>query len=512
MGYKEIDITIPVFLQHDELKSRIRKAARINNFSFQIIRKSLDARNKKKISWKYRIGILSDEINEGKADAVPDITPEFRKRRAHVVIVGSGPAGIFSALFLLLSGHKVTLIERGSTVDKRKEAIQSFENTGVFTPENNYAFGEGGAGTFSDGKLTSRTKSINRERNFIYNQFIKAGAPVEISYMTHPHLGTDNLYNITGNLRKYLLELGCQFHFDQMLVDLKTVNNKVVAVLTRGDKIEADYFILAIGHSAFETYRMLMRKEVPFRTKNFAIGFRAEHLQEIINKAQWGYTSLPGVSAAEYRLTSETSDKTPVYSFCMCPGGIVVPATAYEHTNVVNGMSYYKRNNPWANAAVVAGINLEKYLGRSVSPHETIDWLEKLESLFYEFSGGYNAPAATISSFIQGKNTGQLPQSSYPFSLIEADFRVLLPKGIIVPLVEGLTQFCNKLKGYETGIILGLESKTSSPIQALRDPVFMTTGYQNLYLAGEGSGWAGGIISSAADGLKIAQQIAVFSK
>jgi uncharacterized FAD-dependent dehydrogenase len=507
MGYKEFDIKVPVNAHSGELKNIIGRTAHARDFSFQIIKKSLDARNKKKICWLYRIGVISEEITGPNPPEIHTLKPEYRQRNKHVLIVGSGPAGMFSALLLILSGFKVTLVERGSNVESRKKAVQTFETTGRFNDENNYAFGEGGAGTFSDGKLTSRTKSIHTERNFIYDQFILAGAPEEILYMTHPHLGTDNLFIITQNLRKRLTELGCNIHFEQKVEDLKIKDNKVFAAITTMSSIEADYFIMATGHSAFETYRMLIRHGIPFQTKNFAIGFRAEHRREIINMAQWGVADIPGINAAEYRLTSETSDKTPVYSFCMCPGGSVVPATAYKYTNIVNGMSYYERSNPWSNAAVVVGINLEKYFGRKVSALETLDWLEYLESKYYRYAGGYNAPAASISSFLNNKKTGLLPESSYPFTLIETDFNTLLPEKLTHPLKEGLQQFCKKLKGYETGIILGLESKTSSPVQTMRDPVHLNSGLQNLFIAGEGSGWAGGIISSAADGLKIAQRI-----
>jgi uncharacterized protein len=512
MGYKEIEIKLSVNASSDDLRKVVGKALNCSNFSFRILKKSLDARNKKIICWQYRLGVNSEAFQGIDAPVIPTISYESRNRKSHVVVVGSGPAGIFSALLLSLSGYKVTLLERGSNVEARKKSIHSFEMTGRFDPENNYAFGEGGAGTFSDGKLTSRTKSINQERNFIYDQFINAGAPGEIAYMTHPHLGTDNLFRITCNMRRKLIELGCEMQFDQKLIDLSIKHNKIHAAITESGSVEGDYFVLATGHSAYETYRMLIDKGVPFQTKNFAIGFRAEHRQEIINMAQWGIANLPGLQAAEYRLTSESSDRTPVYSFCMCPGGIVVPATAYKNTNVVNGMSFYKRDKPWANAAVVAGVNLERLLKRPVSASETLEWLEELEAGFFKFSNSYNAPAATINDFLENRKTSRLPESSYPFSLVEADFTELLPAQLIQPLKEGLKHFIRKLKGYETGIILGLESKTSSPIQVKREENLLCAGFQNLYIAGEGSGWAGGIISSAADGLRVSQQLMHIAK
>ncbi|MBN1952369.1 MAG: FAD-dependent monooxygenase [Bacteroidales bacterium] len=507
MGYKEIELKVPVSLPEPDLEHYLRKKSGLRDFSFQILRKSLDARNKSNIYWQYRIGFQSSELKSGVKPQAETLVPEFRPRDKQVVIAGTGPAGIFAALFLLKSGFRVSLLERGSRVEKRLESVRNFEKTGNLDRANNYAFGEGGAGTFSDGKLTSRTKSISPERNFIFSELIRHGAPEEIHYMTHPHLGTDNLYRITQNLRKELLELGCQILFDHQLTEVEVSSGSIESCDTPTGRIEADYFILATGHSSYDTYRMLIRKGVAFRPKNFAIGFRAEHLQEVINRAQWGCAKLPNVKAAEYRLTSSTPDNTPVYSFCMCPGGKVVPATAYPHTSVVNGMSYYKRDSKWANAAIVAGINLEKMLGKEVSAEEALFWLEKLEASYFDLYSNYTAPATTIQAFLENKAAKNLPESSYPLGLADADFRDLLPAPVISPLQSGLKQFCKKLKAYETGIILGLESKTSSPVQVLRHPDKLFSTYENLFLAGEASGWSGGIISSAADGLRIAKQI-----
>jgi len=509
MGYKEFDIKVPINIHENEIKQLIGSKTRFKKFTFTIVKKSLDARRKSNIFWQYRIGIVSDEIKGGEKPDIPSLIPDNKKRSKHILIVGTGPSGIFSALLLLQAGFKVTIIERGGKVEERKASIDKFEKTGLFDAANNYCFGEGGAGTFSDGKLTSRTKSITRERNYIFQQFIKAGAPDEIFYMTHPHLGSDNLFRITQNLRKELEEKGCHFHFNTRLEGLKTNGDKVLSVITSSGNIDADSFLIATGHSAFETYRMLMQNKVNFHIKNFALGFRAEHHQEIINIAQWGLPKIPGIKAAEYRLTAPQDLNSTVYSFCMCPGGIVVPAAAYAHTNIVNGMSNYSRDSQYANAAVVVSLNLEKYFGKTVSAIEALEWLEQLESKFFEFSHGFEAPAETISNFLNNGRNSKLPISSYPLGLKEADFNELLPEGLITPLKNGLKEFCSKIKGYDTGIILGLESKSSSPIQVERNPERLNSGYLNLYMVGEGSGWAGGIISSAADGLKAAQQILV---
>jgi len=506
MGYKEVDIRIPVNINDEGLKQFISKKTGINHFNFHIILKSLDARNKKNICWQYRIGIESGEIVSGEVPQFKTIDIPRKNYKQKALVVGSGPAGIFAALVLSVAGMKVTLIERGSQVNTRKKKISDFESKGNFCDSNNYAFGEGGAGTFSDGKLTSRTKSISLERNFIFKTFVDAGAPEEIIYMTHPHIGSDNLFLITSNLRQQFLDNGGEILFDTMFEDILIRENMVRQAVSSAGTIDADYFIVAPGHSAFETYRMLIGRKIPFQIKNFAIGMRAEHPQQLINKAQWGVERLPGIKAAEYRLTATEGIKNPVYSFCMCPGGIVVPATAYKDLNIVNGMSVYQRNNFFANAAVVAGISPYELIGSETTPLIALDWLEKLEHLFYSFSNSYKAPSVRISDFINNKVSQNFSDSSYPLGLISADINELLPQKIIESLKDGLRTFSKKLHGYDNGVLIGLESKTSSPIQVIRNSNY-SSGYENFFVAGEGSGWAGGIVSSAADGIKVAVSI-----
>ncbi|MBN1117801.1 MAG: FAD-dependent monooxygenase [Bacteroidales bacterium] len=507
MGYLEIDIRVPVGMEEEELQFQLSKKTGIEKFSFSILLKSLDARNKRNIAWQYRVGITSDEIITGNIPDIPQLELPVKRYKEKAIVAGSGPAGIFTALVLAESGMQVTLIERGSSVRNRKNAIDHFEQTKEFSEQNNYAFGEGGAGTFSDGKLTSRTKGISKEKNFIFQKFIKCGGPQEIMYMTHPHLGSDNLLGITEKLRAELINLGGNILFDTLVTGIKKVDDEVTGVETETGVFEADYVVFAPGHSAYETYRMLIRAGIPFQTKNFAIGMRAEHKQELINRAQWGVKSLPGVKAAEYRLTASDEANKPVYSFCMCPGGIVVPSTAYKNSNTVNGMSLYKRNNNMANAAVVAGLHPDEVLGVDTSVLATLDWLETLEQKFFNYAKSYDAPAVRIQDFINNKVSQNFPESSYPFSLLSADLNELLPKRIIESLKTGLQNFSKKLRGYEDGVLIGLESKTSSPIQVLRDRDRLNAGFVNFYIAGEGSGWAGGIVSSAADGIKVAMKI-----
>lgn len=520
MGYREYDLSLPVGAGEAELRSALAKKAGIKDFSYTVALKSLDARHKGRIQWLYRVGLSSPAFQGGEPPRPPTLKP-IRAPGAkgpdapRVVVAGTGPAGIFSALYLARAGFKVSVLERGGPVERRKAALDAFESGGPFPAEDNYSFGEGGAGTFSDGKLSSRTKGIGAEREYLYDEFIAAGAPDEIRYMTHPHVGSDLLYGMTARLRRALIEAGGEILFDARLSDLVAdggrapagPGGRLRAVETAKGRLEADAFLLACGHSAYETQRMLMSRGVPFRPKNFALGFRAEHRQELINRAQWGAPKLPGVKAAEYRLAAQSGERG-VYSFCMCPGGTVVPAAAYADASTVNGKSDYARDGSYANAAVVAGLSAGELLGPEARAEDCLDWLEGLERSYKEFTGDWRVPAMRIQDFLEGRAGSGPLASSYPLGLAPADLAELLPPPLVGPLREGLAAFCRKLRGYEDGIILGLESKTSASIQALRDPERYTAGFENLYLAGEGSGWSGGIVSSAADGLRAARALA----
>jgi len=507
LGFREITLNLPTDYTENDLKSAIGKKLGLRKFSWLLESKSLDARKKSNIHWQIRAGVMSEELRGGEPLIYPSLEITRKKRKTRALVVGSGPAGFFTALVLQRAGFNTVLIERGSAVDRRSAGIREFEATGIFDPINNYAFGEGGAGTFSDGKLTSRTKNIGKEKQFILSSYIRAGAPKEIEYLAHPHLGTDHLRLIVVRLRKEFLELGGEMRFETPLTDLIVKNGEVTAGVTSVGEIPAEVVVIAPGHSAHETYRMLMKNGVRFRTKNFAIGCRVEHPQELINMAQWGKFSLPGVKAAEYRLTAREDGYLPVYTFCMCPGGVVVPATAYAAANIVNGMSRYRRSGRFANAACVAGINLDSLLKRPVEPLEALDWLGKLEQRFYQYAGGYQAPFTTVAGFIGQKTPSGTAESSYPLGLLPAPLWELLPVEISRSIARGLSVFNRKLRGFETGIILGLESKTSSPVQALRETDRRCPGFSNLYLTGEGSGWSGGIISSGVDGIRTALAI-----
>lgn len=511
MGYKEITLQLPTGFGPDELKQRIEKTLDIRDFSYQIDSKSLDARKKSHIHWLVKVGVASRHIPGPDPEPTPELTIPYRKRNQRVIVVGSGPAGFFAAYVLQKAGFDTVIIERGTDVSRRADGISRFERTGAFDPNGNYAFGEGGAGTFSDGKLTSRTKRISLEKQFMLDSYIRAGAPEEIRYLAHPHLGSNILKKIVVNLRKDYLRIGGDLRFETKIEDLtgqsgRTVNTVTDAV-TPAETVPGDYFLIAPGNAAHDTCRMLIKNGVLFQTKSFAIGCRVEHPQELINLAQWGTEKLPGVKAAEYRLTFRETGVLPVYTFCMCPGGVIVPATAYQDTNIVNGMSRYQRDGRFANAACVAAVHPDQLTGKKASPLEILDWLGALEEKFYRFSGGFQAPSCSIRDFINETEPAALPESSYPLGLTPAPLWELLPKDISLSIREGLRNFSRKIRGFETGLIMGLESKTSSPIQALRDENRLCPGFDNLYLIGEGSGHSGGIISSGADGIRTALRI-----
>ena len=507
MGYKEITLKMPTDYSEAQLQKEIENTLKIKNFSYHIARKSLDARKKGNIHWNLGISVLSDEIEGGEPVVPPSLTIPYRKRKQKVVVVGSGPAGFFSAFVLQKAGYDVTLIERGSPVQKRAESIRTFEKTGIFSPAGNYAFGEGGAGAFSDGKLTARSKHLHKEKRFMIDSFIQAGAPEEIAYLSHPHIGSDHLKTIVRNLSKEFRTIGGTILLETYLEDIKIENGKVVKAITSSGGLEATCYIIASGHSAYETYRMLIKRGVGFQTKPFAIGCRMEHPQEIINLMQWGRESLPGVKAAEYHLTSKGDGHLPVYTFCMCPGGVVIQSTAYEKKNIVNGMSRYKRNGKFANAACVAGFHPNQLIGSTTTALEALEWIENLEEKFYDYSGGFQVPICGIQNFIDQSIPSRNIESSYPLGLTPAPLWEMLSHRISCAIREGLKTFIRKVKGFEKGNIMGLESKTSAPIRVEREKNLLCKGFSNLYVVGEGSGYAGGIISSGSDGIKAAMNI-----
>ena len=511
MGYTELNLQLPTDFENQDLRSEISKIIKCDDFKFSIISKSLDARKKDKIRWQIRVGVSSSSISDGdtprKTEKLELPDAKCGKGKS-VTVIGCGPAGVFSALVLQMSGFKTTIIEKGEKVTERTEEIAEFEKTGLLKKNGGYCFGEGGAGTFSDGKLTSRTKTISVERQFIFEQFVKAGAPEEILHLKHPHLGSDNLKKIFPSIVSEFENLGGILLFNTEVTNISNGLNsvKVTTVGANAGTIDSDFLIVAPGQSSFDLYRLLIRTGIKFTNKPFAIGFRVEHLQEEINLSQWNKTSLPGVKAAEYRLATKLNDGS-TFTFCNCPGGKIVQASPKQGLSVVNGMSDYSRNSKFANSAVVTGFNIEEIAGE-VSPLRSLDILENMERKFFNHTGSFDIPAAKISDLINKKPSGTIPGSSYSFGLAPSDFSDLFDSRVLNRLVEGLKVFNRKLKYFSNGTAMGLESKTSAPLRTLRNADLSCPDNENIYVAGEGSGNAGGIVSSAADGIKAALSIA----
>jgi len=507
IGYKEIELKLPTDYNEHDLKKKIEKQLHVSKFSYEILKKSLDARFKPSIYWLLKLRVLSKELKGSIFSGDPHLEIPYQKRNKNVVVVGSGPAGFFAAFTLIKAGFGVTLIEKGPQVNRRFKDIVEFEQGGAFKSSSNYCHGEGGAGTFSDGKLTSRTKNIVLEKNFVFDNFIAAGAPEEIKYLAMPHIGSDNLRFVIPNLRKKFESLGGKSFFDTKVTDLHILKNGQIEVNAENQDFVCDYLVFAPGHSSYDTYRMLHRKGIIFRNKPFAIGVRVEHPQELINRAQWLSPKLPGVKAAEYKLTYQASNGLPVYSFCMCPGGKVVPSAPEARQSIVNGVSDYSRNSPFANSANVVGVDLSRILKKEVGFEESLRWLETLEQKVYDIDNSFRIPACTIKDFTDGKVPATIPENSYPLGFFPYDFSQLFPTEITEALKEGFVDFSHKIRGYETGVMLGLESKTSSPVQAVRDEHRRCEGFDNIFIIGEGSGYTGGIVSSAVDGVKLAMDI-----
>lgn len=507
MGYRELSLQMSSDYTDDELRKKIQKVLSTDEFEYNIEKKSLDGRKKTNIHWLVRVGVSSKHIKS--TDEPDNQNLEIPKVNSDklVIVVGSGPAGFYSAYVLRLAGFKVRLIEQGPEVFQRIKDVKLFHKKRILNERSNYAFGEGGAGTFSDGKLTSRTKTIKLERKFIFNEYIEAGAPEEIRYLAKPHIGSNLLVKTAKNLRNKFLNIGGEMLFDTEMIDINLLDGKVISLETNKGKMEADYFVIASGHSSYPVYEMLIKAGVKFQTKPFAIGNRVEHTQEIINNCMWRAKEIPGVKAADYALTFNDASN-PVYSFCMCPGGNVVSAPPVKGVNLVNGMSNYKRNYPYANSAIVAGLDLNKQLNREVEPLEALNWVMNLESKFYNYVNGYDAPAVKVADLLRNKTTSIFPASSYPFYLKSADMNDLLPANIVNSQKEALRKFSKQMIGFDQGILMGLESRTSSPIQACRSREGLCDGFNNLYFVGEGSGFSGGIVSSGADGIKAAIDIA----
>jgi uncharacterized protein len=440
---------------------------------------------------------------------------EGAKNKLRPVIVGLGPAGLFAALILAQSGFKPIILERGKSVRERTKDTFNFWRKNELNPESNVQFGEGGAGTFSDGKLWSQIKDPKHYGRKVLQEFVKAGAPPEILYVSHPHIGTFRLVGMVETMRKTIEVLGGEIRFEAKVDDIEIVNDQVQAVvLASGERIATNHLVLAVGHSARDTFEMIHRKKIFIEAKPFSIGFRIEHPQSLIDKARFGANAQhPILGAAEYKLVHHASNGRSVYSFCMCPGGTVVAAASELGRVVTNGMSQYSRNERNANAGIVVGITPE--VDYPDNPLAGMALQRKWESQAYALGGNnYAAPAQLIGDFLANVSSTEFGEvvPSYTPGVHLTNLNDALPEFAISAIREAIPVFAKQIRGYDLhdGLLTGVETRTSSPIRIKRDDESLQSiNTKGLYPCGEGAGYAGGILSAGVDGIKVAEAVAL---
>lgn len=482
--------------------------------SVRIIRRSLDARGRK-IKVNLKLQIVYGETHPTPTPPVAPFNSKNVSDKDPVIIVGAGPAGLFAALRLIELGLKPIIIERGKDVSARKRDIALINREHVVTPDSNYCFGEGGAGTFSDGKLYTRSKKRGDNQRIIELLHLH-GASEEILYEAHPHIGSDYLPEIITKIRNTILECGGEVHFNTRVTDILITDSTAKGVLTQNnDTILGKAVILATGHSARDIYHILQNNKVLLESKPFAMGVRIEHPQSLINSIQYhNDPQMKYLPSASYNLVHQV-DGRGVYSFCMCPGGFIVPASTSSDEIVVNGMSSSLRNSPFANSGMVVEIRTEDLAGfAEYGPLAGLMYQQSFEQAALNATGKKNqtAPAQRMMDFVNNKSSHSLPETSYIPGIIESPLHDWIPCAIRERLQKGFVLFGNKMKKYLTNdaIIVGVESRTSSPVRIPRDKETMQhVQIKNLYPCGEGAGYAGGIISSAVDGAKCAEIIAL---
>lgn len=492
--------------------------------SIRPVKRSLDARKKEDIHYSYVCEVtlctkaLEDRVlrrtkpqivTRGERIQYTHTPTGTEKLQHRPVIIGAGPAGLFCAYRLALEGYAPILLERGAPVEERILAVASFWSGGILQPDTNVQFGEGGAGTFSDGKLNTMVKETTGRIHTVLESLVEFGAPEEITYVNKPHIGTDCLRKVIVNLRKELLRLGAEVRFHAKVTDLVIENQKLTGVLLGEHFLPCEVAVLAIGHSARDTFAMLKSHAVPMSKKAFAVGVRIEHEQELINRAQYGASS-EKLPAADYKLTHTATNGRGVYSFCMCPGGFVVNASSEPGRLTINGMSNHARDERNANSALIVTVSPEDFGGEPEDVLAGVEFQRKLEAAAYRAGDGKipvqlygdllnHKPSATIGHIVP--NT----KGAYKLTSLEA----CLPSYIIESLLEGMAAFDKKIKGFaeEEAVLLGVEARTSSPVRMERDENLMSP-VAGLYPCGEGAGYAGGIVSAAVDGIRVYEKIA----
>ncbi len=498
----KLQLTLPPEGSEEELKKLCEKKFRRPLRYFKILKKSLDARKKTDIRWVYTV-----ECDVRAPVERPRTYPQVIGRAPKVVIAGAGPAGLFCAVRLVKHGIAPLVIERGKPVEERARDVETFFRTGVLDPQSNVQFGEGGAGTFSDGKLNTQTNTpFNRA---VIETFLEFGAPEEIGYLAKPHIGSDKLRTVVANMRDFLLANGAEIMYSTLLEDVKFRGGALDSVKIGGGWREADDLVLAVGHSARDTFEMLLSRGFSMEQKEFAVGARIEHLQERIGKSQYGqqYSLFP---PADYKLVSHAGERA-AFTFCMCPGGVVIPSASEEGGVVTNGMSNFAREGRNANSALVVQVKREDFGGEH--PLAGVEYQRKLERAAYLAGGGkFCAPVQLVGDFLAGRESSRFGEvlPTYACGTAFAAMDGCLPPEIVNAMRAALPDMDGRLKGFASpdAVLTGVESRTSSPVRILRGEDLQAVGKTGVYPCGEGCGYAGGITSSAADGLRVAERIA----
>jgi hypothetical protein len=520
------EIKLPLDHGPDALKTALLKRLRLparDLKSFSVSKRGVDARKRSNILYAY---IVDAEVPDEAAVLAyrdphivptPDTAYRFvarapEKLEKRPVVIGAGPCGLFAALILAQSGFRPIVLERGKVVRERTKDTWGLWRRSVLDPESNVQFGEGGAGTFSDGKLYSQIKDPRHLGRKVLAEFVKAGAPEEILTEAHPHIGTFRLVTMVERVRATIESLGGEYRFRHRVADLDLGPDRAVrgAILADGSRIDTDHVVLAVGHSARDTFEMLHARGVDIEAKPFSIGFRIEHPQSMVDKARYGRT-VKELGAAEYRLVHHAANGRSVYSFCMCPGGTVVAATSEIGRVATNGMSQYSRNERNANSGIVVGITpAQDYPG---DPLAGIALQRAWESRAFEAGGGtYKAPGQRVGDFLAGRPSTELGTvtPSYRPGVHLTDLSGCLPDYAIAAIREAIPAFARQVPGFamDDAMLTGVETRTSSPIRINRGTDFQSPNTPGLYPAGEGAGFAGGILSAGVDGIKVAEAVA----